>query len=78
MPCVSMLAHSSRLLRYHPGAPADRPDRWIRIRGVTRVMLAMSRVDRANVALALPAMRAEPGLSATAIGLATGGFFRGS
>jgi hypothetical protein len=37
-------------------------NRWIRIQGVTLVMLVMSQVDRANIALAFPAMRAELGL----------------
>jgi MFS family permease len=52
-------------------------NRWIRIKGVTLVMVVMSQVDRANIALAFPAMRAELGLSATAIGFATGVFFWG-
>jgi len=52
-------------------------NRWIRIQSVTLVMLVMSQVDRANIALAFPAMRAELGLSATAIGFATGVFFWG-
>ena len=54
---------------------APHRNRWIRIQGVTLVMLVMSQIDRANIALAFPSMRAELGLSATAIGFATGVFF---
>jgi MFS family permease len=56
---------------------SPRRNRWIRIQGVALVMLVMSQVDRANIALGFPAMRAELGLSATAIGFATGVFFWG-
>ena len=56
---------------------APHRNRWIRIQGVTLVMLVMSQIDRANIALAFPSMRAELGLSATAIGFATGVFFWG-
>ncbi len=41
------------------------------------MMFVMSQIDRSNIALAFPAMRAELGLSATAIGFATGVFFWG-
>lgn len=34
-------------------------------------------IDRTNIAMAIPAMRTELGLSASAIGFATGTFFRG-
>jgi MFS family permease len=56
---------------------APHRNRWIRIQGVALVMFVMSQVDRSNIALAFPAMRADLGLSATAIGFATGVFFWG-
>jgi MFS family permease len=40
-------------------------------------MFIMSQIDRSNIALAFPAMRADLGLNATAIGFATGVFFWG-
>jgi len=56
---------------------APHRNRWVRIQGVALVMFVMSQIDRANIAMAFPAMRAELGLSATAIGFATGVFFWG-
>jgi MFS family permease len=56
---------------------APHRNRWIRIQGVALVMFVMSQIDRSNIALAFPAMRADLGLSATAIGFATGVFFWG-
>jgi hypothetical protein len=54
------MAHSP--VREHARMIAPFRNRWIRIQGVTLVMLVMSQVDRANIALAFPAMRAELGL----------------
>jgi MFS family permease len=56
---------------------APHRNRWVRIQGVALVMFVMSQIDRSNIALAFPAMRADLGLSATAIGFATGVFFWG-
>jgi MFS family permease len=56
---------------------APHRNRWVRIQGVALVMFIMSQIDRSNIALAFPAMRADLGLSATAIGFATGVFFWG-
>jgi MFS family permease len=52
-------------------------NRWVRIQVVALVMFIMSQIDRSNIALAFPGMRADLGLSATAIGFATGVFFWG-
>jgi len=52
-------------------------NRWVRIQVVALVMFIMSQIDRSNIALAFPGMRADLGLSATAIGSATGVFFWG-
>jgi len=52
-------------------------NRWIRILGVSFIMYVLSYVDRTNIAMAIPAMRSELGLSASAIGFATGTFFWG-
>ena len=51
--------------------------RWMRILGVAFVMYVLSFVDRTNIAMAIPAMRAELGLTAPAIGFATSVFFWG-
>ena len=51
--------------------------RWVRILGVAFVMYVLSFIDRTNIAMAIPAMRQELGLSAAAIGFATGMFFWG-
>jgi len=56
---------------------APHRNRWIRIQGVALMMLVMSQIDRSNIALAFPAMRADLALNATAIGFATGVFFWG-
>jgi MFS family permease len=51
--------------------------RWTRILGVAFVMYVLSYIDRTNIAMAIPAMRQDLGLSATAIGFATSTFFWG-
>jgi MFS family permease len=52
-------------------------NRWFRILGVSFVMYVLSYVDRTNIAMAIPAMRAELGMSAGSMGFATGTFFWG-
>jgi MFS family permease len=52
-------------------------DRWWRILGVAFVMYVLSFIDRTNIAMAIPAMRAELHLSGLAIGQATSVFFWG-
>jgi MFS family permease len=52
-------------------------NRWMRILGVAFVMYILSYVDRVNIAMATPAMRAELGLSGAEIGFAVGFFFWG-
>ena len=49
----------------------------MRILGVAFVMYVLSFIDRTNIAMAIPAMRAELHLSAVAIGEATSVFFWG-
>ena len=49
----------------------------MRILGVSFVMYVLSYVDRTNIAMAIPAMRSELGISASAIGFATGMFYWG-
>jgi sugar phosphate permease len=56
---------------------APHRSRWMRILGVAFVMYVLSYIDRTNIAMAIPAMRSELGLSASAIGFATGTFFWG-
>jgi MFS family permease len=51
--------------------------RWTRILGVAFVMYVLSFIDRTNIAMAIPAMRQDLGLRASAIGFATGTFFWG-
>jgi MFS family permease len=51
--------------------------RWMRILGVAFVMYVLSYIDRTNIAMAIPSMRRELGLTATAIGFATSVFFWG-
>ncbi|HTB44398.1 MAG TPA: MFS transporter [Acetobacteraceae bacterium] len=51
--------------------------RWMRILGVAFVMYVLSYIDRTNIAMAIPAMREEMGLSAASIGFATSTFFWG-
>jgi MFS family permease len=52
-------------------------NRWWRILGVCFVMYVLSFVDRTNLAMAIPSLRAEMHMSATAIGAATSMFFWG-
>jgi MFS family permease len=52
-------------------------DRWWRILGVSFVMYVLSFIDRTNISMAIPAMRAELHMSAAAIGQATSVFFWG-
>jgi MFS family permease len=54
-----------------------RSNRWLRILGVAFVMYVLSFIDRVNIAMATPAMRAELGLGPDAIGFAVGFFFWG-
>lgn len=51
--------------------------RWWRILGVAFVMYLLSYIDRTNIAMAIPSMREELGMSAAAIGFATSMFFWG-
>lgn len=51
--------------------------RWWRILGVAFVMYLLSFIDRTNIAMAIPSMRKDLGLSASAIGFATSIFFWG-
>src|SRR6516165_1043833 len=52
-------------------------NRWVRILGVCFVMYILSFVDRTNIAMAIPFIRNELGIGASAIGFATGMFFWG-
>jgi sugar phosphate permease len=52
-------------------------NRWIRILIVALLMYIISVVDRTNIAMAIPSMRAELGLGRAGIGFATGTFFFG-
>jgi len=52
-------------------------NRWVRILVVALLMYIISMIDRTNIAMAIPAMRAELGLGRAAIGFATGTFFFG-
>lgn len=56
---------------------APHRNRWTRILGVAFIMYVLSFIDRTNIAMAIPAMRGELGISASAIGFATGMFFWG-
>jgi MFS family permease len=49
----------------------------VRILGVAFVLYVLSFIDRTNIAMAIPALRKELGLSASGIGFATGMFFWG-
>jgi sugar phosphate permease len=60
-----------------PARLAPHRNRWLRILGVAFVMYVLSFIDRTNIAMALPALRSEFGISASAIGFATGMFFWG-
>jgi sugar phosphate permease len=52
-------------------------NRWVRILGVSFVMYVLSYIDRTNIAMAIPFLRDELGISASSIGFATGMFFWG-
>ena len=52
-------------------------NRWYRILGVAFVMYVLSFIDRTNIAMAIPSLRRELGLSQASIGFATGTFFWG-
>jgi sugar phosphate permease len=56
---------------------APHRNRWVRILGVAFVMYVLSFIDRTNIAMAIPALRSELGMSSSAIGFATGMFFWG-
>jgi sugar phosphate permease len=43
---------------------APHKNRWVRILGVAFVMYVLSYIDRTNIAMAIPAMRTELGISA--------------
>ena len=60
-----------------PARLAPHRNRWLRILGVAFVMYVLSFIDRTNIAMALPALRSEFGISASAIGFATSVFFWG-
>jgi MFS family permease len=49
----------------------------MRILGVAFVMYVLSYIDRTNIAMAIPSMRSDLGMSATSIGFATSMFFWG-
>jgi MFS family permease len=52
-------------------------NRWVRILIVALLMYIISMIDRTNIAMAIPSMRADLGLGRAAIGFATGTFFFG-
>ena len=52
-------------------------NRWIRILGVAFIMYVLSFIDRTNIAMAIPSMHRDLGLTPAAIGFATGTFFWG-
>ena len=52
-------------------------NRWVRILVVALLMYIISMIDRTNIAMAIPSMRADLGLGRAAIGFATGTFFFG-
>lgn len=52
-------------------------NRWFRILGVSFVMYVLSYIDRTNIAMAIPSMRTDLGMSAAGIGFATSLFFWG-
>jgi len=59
------------------GSFAPHRNRWWRILGVSFVMYVLSYIDRTNIAMATPSMRAELGLSPSQMGGAIGMFFWG-
>ena len=52
-------------------------NRWLRILGVSMVMYMLAFVDRSNLAMAVPAMRQDLGVTPQAMGLAAGAYFWG-
>ena len=52
-------------------------NRWWRILGVSFIMYVLSFIDRTNIAMAIPALRSDLHMSASAIGAATSVFFWG-
>ncbi len=52
-------------------------NRWVRILGVAFVMYVLSYIDRTNIAMAIPSVRRDLGLSAAGIGFDTSLFFWG-
>ena len=52
-------------------------NRWWRILVVALLMYVVSMIDRTNIAMAIPAMRAELGIGPAEIGFASGTFFFG-
>lgn len=52
-------------------------NRWVRILIVALLMYIISMIDRTNIAMAIPSIRADLGLGRAAIGFATGTFFFG-
>ena len=54
-----------------------RRNRWVRILGVAFMMYVLAFMDRTNIAMAIPSMRADLGISRAAIGAASGLFYWG-
>ncbi len=63
------------MLAYNLSNPTR--SRWVRILGVAFVMYVLSYIDRVNIAMAAPAIRAELGLTGLQYGAAIGTFFWG-
>ncbi len=59
------------------GGIALHRNRWVRILGVAFIMYVLSFIDRTNIAMAIPALRSELHMTASAIGFATSTFFWG-
>ena len=49
-------------------------NRWVRVQGVATVLYVFSQIDKANIAVAYPGIGADLGMTAAAIGFATGMF----
>ncbi len=49
-------------------------NRWIRIQLVTLIFFLLSQIDKANIAVAFPGIRADLGITPTALGFAVGMF----
>lgn len=60
-----------------PSTRAWTRNRWVRILGVAFIMYILAHVDRSNLAMAVPYVREDLGLTPAAIGFATGLFFWG-